>query len=117
MKKIDPSKMEGFQEAVDDGDWATERFGGVWKGITYGIIVVGGYFAMQDSEWHLLPWLITGTMYWVITKYDSMCVTLWNQREYERVVTEFVTNNIQTILDDSEVIDSKENLDGTNGET
>ena len=118
MKKlVDPTKMEGYQDAIDNGDWATPRFGGVWQGITYAVLVVGGYLAVQDSEWHLLPWIMTGIMYWVITKYDSICVTLWNRQEYERVMTEFITDNIQTILEDSEVSDSKENLDGTNGET
>jgi len=119
MKKLDLkdfniTEMDGYDEAIASANWAYRRFGGVWQGLIYALLVAGGYGGyVTGGEYGILPWLLSGLMFYGLNQYDITLVALWNSTERERVITQFVTDNLSTIIEDMEVIDSNENLDGT----
>lgn len=109
---------EGLMDALNNHDgFAKHSFGGVWKGIIYaGIVAWGIALVGATGGTYMLPVLTSmwlGVLFNLLTKYDSTCVALWNQREYEEVVTKYTLENLDTILQD---VDFEGNLDGTNGD-
>jgi len=116
IKGVDISDSKGLQDALADGEWAKPRFGGMWQGLIYAVIASSAYLMYQaggDNLTLTVPWALCGVMFYVLVKYDSTLVHLWNYYEKDRIVSEYIASNLEEIMSDSQDIDSINDLDGT----
>ena len=115
--KIKKEFSDEVQEALaNHGEWAKPTFGNGLAGLIYGLVVGMGvclyYIAGVWASMAAIPSLV---FFWLLCKYDNTVVSFWNEREKERVVTQWLTKNIDRVLEDgTQVIVTKGNLDGTN---
>lgn len=118
IKGVDITKNDGLQAALADGNWAQRRFGGMWQGLIYAVIVSGAYLFYQavDDLTATIPWVLCGIMFYAIVAYDSTMVHLWNYIEKDRILADYIKDNLEDLLDNAEVLDSIDDLDGTNGD-
>lgn len=111
--KLDEELKKALQ---NHDDWAKLTFGGVWKGLIYGLIVVGSVHAYSMAPLLITPWMLVAAAFYVITKYDSTVVSLWNEREMQRVTSQYIMDNMDKLEPGSYSIDIPNDLDGTNGD-
>lgn len=113
MKKF---SKELNKELAEHGEWAKPSFGGGVAGMVYGCLVGMGiclyYTAGVFASMAAIPSL---GLFWVLCKYDKTLVSIWNEREKERVIAQWVVKNSDKIVDGAmQPLDYVENLDGTN---
>lgn len=101
---------------AEHGEWAKPSFGNGIAGLIYGILLVTGVVLYQTAGmWASFAMLPSFVFFWLLCKYDSTLVSIWNEREKDRVVAQWVVKNSDRIVDSvSQPLDYVENLDGTN---
>ena len=113
---------EGLRKAIrNHKGFIKPSFGGVWKGITYGSIVVMGVTIFGATQSYLLalwPTLFSALFFYLTHGYNEIFVKLYNQNEAEKVTIEYTINNIEEVIGPlaSQDTDSIEDLDGTKGD-
>lgn len=117
--KIKKKFSDEISKALADHDeWAKPSFGNGIAGLVYGILLVLGVGLYQTvGMWASFAMFPSFVFFWLLCKYDSTLVSIWNEREKDRIVAQWVFKNSDRIVDSSsQPLDYEENLDGTNGD-
>ena len=110
----------GLVKAIKDHPGYLEhRFRGIWKGVTYAMFVYMGIALLGATGsyfWAIVPTVVCSVLYYLTHSLHSVLVKVWNQRELEKVITDWTAANLQEVIKAVLPTDSIEDLDGTKGE-
>jgi hypothetical protein len=116
MKEVNIKEHAGIQEALDKTPMMRRQFGGLWQPITYaGLVALAYAISLLSLGLGIITGFIMLLLFYLSTQYDKYLTSLVNQNRREMAITKYITENIGEFVD-TEVVDSKEDLDGTKGD-